>query len=146
MTSSRWWKILSSLWLEFWLPLPLLGLIFWLSGNATIDRVFSRPYTMASKLKLLTDPPTRFNLVITKLSITVKIDKVQRLSEVEIQSLAPAKTVKLKFPLTNVEQIEAKIAQELELPLQEIRTLTRYTIISSSSAQENRTPKPEQKP
>jgi hypothetical protein len=56
---------------------------------------------------------------------------VQGLSEVEIQSLAPAKTVKLKFPLTDVEQIEAKIAQELELPLQEVRQLTRYTIISS---------------
>ncbi|MCU0534271.1 MAG: hypothetical protein MUD14_10290 [Hydrococcus sp. Prado102] len=139
MSSTRLWKTLSSLWLEFWLPLPLLGIIFWVSGNSTIDYIFSRPYTTANTLKLLADPPTRVNLTLTRLSVTVRIDKVKKLTEVEIQSIAPAQTIKFKFPSTSVEQIEAKIAQELGLSFQEVRKLTRYIIISSSASQVNNT-------
>jgi hypothetical protein len=143
MFSNRLWRILSSLWLEFWLPLPLLGLLFWLSGNSTIDRVFSQPYTMASTLKLLADPPTRVNLTVANLSITARLYKSQGLTEVEIQSIAPAKTIKLKYLLTDVNRLETKISQKLGLSRQEVRKLIRYINIYSSSKEKERSPESE---
>jgi hypothetical protein len=90
--------------------------------------------------------PTRVNLAVATLSITARIDKLQELTEVEIQLIEPAKKVEFKFPLTDVDRVEAAIAQKLQLSRQEVRKLTRYIIISSSPAEGNRATEPKQKP
>jgi hypothetical protein len=132
MFSSKWWQVLSSLWLEFWLPLPLLGLIFWLGGSAMMDGILSRPFTTANTLKLLADPPNQINLSLASLSITATIDKPEGVTKVEIISIAPAKKVKFVLPITETEEIETAIAQKVGLSRQDVRKLTRYVVISSS--------------
>jgi hypothetical protein len=129
MFSSRLWRILSSLWLEFWLPLPLLGLLFWLGGNAVMDYILSRPFTTANTLKLLADPPTQFNLMVASLSITAKIDRQKNLTKVEIFSIESSKKLKLKLSVTDINDIEAAIAQEINLSRDRVRKLIRYEII-----------------
>jgi hypothetical protein len=127
--SSRLWRILSSLWLEFWLPLPLLGLLFWLGGNAVMNYVLSRPFTTANTLKLLADPPTQFNLSVDNLSITAQIDRRRELTKVEITSIELGKKVELKIPVTDVKAIEAAIAKEIKLPREQVRKSIHYEIV-----------------
>jgi hypothetical protein len=129
MFASRLWRILSSLWLEFWLPLPLLGLLFWLSGNKLVDYVLSRPFTTANTLKLLANPPTQFNLAVVSLSITAQIDRPKNLTKVNIISIESGKKIELKFPFTDVDLIEAAIAGEINLPRDRVRKSIRYEII-----------------
>lgn len=130
MFSNRLQRILSSLWLEFWLPLPLLGVLFWLGGNSSIDYILTRPFTTASTLKLLADPPTQINLSPATMSITVEIDKLRELTRVEIISIETTKKVKFELPVTEISQIETSIAQKLKLSREEVRKSTNYAIVS----------------
>lgn len=43
MLQPRWLQVLYRLGLEFWLPLPLLGLGFWTGGGLVSDQVLSHP-------------------------------------------------------------------------------------------------------
>jgi hypothetical protein len=129
MFSNRLQRILSSLWLEFWLPLPLLGVLFWLGGNAAIDYILSRPFTTANTLKLLADPPTQINLSPASLSVKVEIDKIRELTRVEITLLETTEKVKFELPITETSQIEMAIAEKLELSREEVRKLTSYALV-----------------
>jgi hypothetical protein len=133
----RWRQNLSFLWLEFWLPLPLLGILFWLGGNAATEYLLSRPYTSANKLQ--TDPPTSVNFSSDNLSIAATIDKFKGLTKVKVISFDLAvKEVEFEFPVTEFGQVETAIAQKLGLTRAEIRKLTSYEIISAAEKKHQR--------
>lgn len=52
MFRPRWLQSIRSLGLEFWLPLPLLGLFFWVGGGLLTDRMLSRSYNIKSQFQL----------------------------------------------------------------------------------------------
>ena len=66
-------------------------------------------------------------------SIKVKIDGESGISIAEVMSDDPNLLEReFKFTLTTPQDIEAAIAQELEIPLQEVRSLIYYKLLNRS--------------
>ena len=127
MSLPRWLQFLRPLWLEFWLPLPLLGIIFWLGGNAVTSQVLSRPYSTVSKLQA--DTQQEVQLSLTVLVIKAEIEKNEGLTSVEVKTADPELTrLKFEFPVTEVSQVEAMIAQKLGLSREDVNKLVRYQV------------------
>ncbi|MBD1805548.1 hypothetical protein H6F98_08820 [Microcoleus sp. FACHB-SPT15] len=125
MSLPRWLKFLRPLWLEFWLPLPLLGIIFWFGGNAVTSQVLSRPYSTVSKLQA--DTQQEVQLSLTVLVIKAEIEKNEGITSVEVKTADPELTrLKFEFPVTEVSQVEAMIAQKLGLSREDVNKLVRY--------------------
>lgn len=57
MLQPRWLQVLYRLGLEFWLPLPLLGLGFWTGGGLVSDQVLSHSNPAA---QLQAEPQPKF--------------------------------------------------------------------------------------
>jgi hypothetical protein len=127
MSLPRWLQFLRPLWLEFWLPLPLLGIIFWFGGNAVTSQVLSRPYSTVSKLQA--DTQQEVQLSLTVLVIKAEIEKNEGLTSVEVKTADPELTrLKFEFPVTEVSQVEAMIAQKLGLSREDVKKLVRYQV------------------
>ncbi|HEY9739915.1 MAG TPA: hypothetical protein V6C90_05445 [Coleofasciculaceae cyanobacterium] len=127
MSSPRWWQALRPLWLEFWLPLPLLGIIFWLGGNFVTNQVLSRPYSTVTKLQA--DTQQQVQLSVTVLVIKAQIERSEGLTKVEVKTADPElKKLEFEFPVIQVNQVEAMVAQKLRLPREDVRKLVRYQI------------------
>jgi hypothetical protein len=127
MSLPRWLQALHPLWLEFWLPLPLLGIIFWLGGNAVTSQVLSRPYSTVSKLQA--DTQQEVQLSLTVLVIKAEIEKNEGLTSVEVKTADPELTrLKFEFPVTEVSQVEEAIAQKLGLSREDAKKLVRYQV------------------
>lgn len=125
MLQSRWLKILRSLGLEFWLPLPLLGLAFWVGGGFLMDRILSRSHQPTNPLKVETLSAKQPRTVV--LSITVQIKKHQGVSRVRVKTASKAlKELEFEFPVTELNQVEAAISKELRLPIDDVRKLMRF--------------------
>ena len=131
MSLPRWLQFLRPLWLEFWLPLPLLGIIFWFGGNAVTSQVLSRPYSTVSKLQA--DTQQEVQLTVTVLVIKADIEKNEGLTSVEVKTADPELTrLKFEFPVTEVSQVEAMIAQKLGLSREDVKKLVRYQVKNGS--------------
>lgn len=123
----RWRQILHSLWLEFWLPLPLLGLLFWLGGSLVKEQVLNRPYTTVNTLQA--DTERQVNLPITVLLIKADINKNQGLTQVQVNTTdSTLKRWEFEFPITEFEQVEVNMAMKLGLSREDVRRLIRYRI------------------
>ena len=127
MSSPRWLQALRPLLLEFWLPLPLLGIIFWLGGNSVTSQVLSRSYNTVSKLQA--DTQQEVQLSVTVLVIKAEIDRSEGLTKVEVKTADPAlKKLEFEFPVTQVSQVETAIAQKLGLSREDVNKLVRYQV------------------
>ena len=127
MLSSRWLQTLRPLLLEFWLPLPLLGIIFWLGGNFVNSQVLSRSYSTVTKLKA--DTQQQVQLPVTVLVIQAQIERSEGITKVAVKTADPElKKLEFEFPVTQVSQVEALIAQKLGLSREDVRKLVRYQI------------------
>ncbi|MBD0346210.1 MAG: hypothetical protein ICV63_15580 [Coleofasciculus sp. Co-bin14] len=127
MSLPRWLQALRPLLLEFWLPLPLLGIIFWLGGNFVTSQVLSRPYSTVSKLQA--DTQQEVQLSVTVLVIKAEIERSEGVTQVEVKTADPELTrLKFEFPVTEVSQVEAAIAQKLGLSREEVKKLVRYQV------------------
>jgi hypothetical protein len=127
MSLPRWLQSLRPLWLEFWLPLPLLGIIFWFGGNVVTSQVLSRPYSTVNKLQA--DTQQEVQLTVTVLVIKAEIEKNEGLTSVEVKTADPELTrLKFEFPVTEVSQVEAMIAQKLGLSREDVKKLVRYQV------------------
>jgi hypothetical protein len=129
MSLPPWLKTGRSLWLEFWLPLPLLGILFWLGGNMVTNQVLSRPYTTVTKLQA--DTQQEVKLSVTVLLIKAEIDKNKGVTRVIVKTTDPElKTLEFEFLLAEATQVEALIAQKLGLSPTDVRKLVRYQLKS----------------
>ncbi len=127
MSLPRWCKALNVLWLEFWLPLPLLGVGFWLTGSLLTEQVLSRPYSTVNTLQA--NAQRKVQLSVTVLVITAEIDKSEGVTKVELKTAeSTLKTLEFEFPVTEFNQVETNIAQELGLSRAEVRKLVRYQV------------------
>jgi hypothetical protein len=126
MTLDKGLKLGLKLGLEFWLPLPLIGLAFWMGGGFVMDGILSRS-NQTTYVKSDTQVPQKRKTVI--LSITVDIDEHQGVSRVKVKTASRAlKELEFEFPVTEVSQVEAAVSQELGLAINDIRQLMRYHI------------------
>lgn len=129
MRRTRWLQALKSLGLEFWLPLPLLGLVFWIGGGLVTDQILTRSYYTKEQLKVSTQLPGQPVEVV--LAIKVDIDYSRGFSKVKVKTANSAlKQLEFEFPATEAIQIETAISRELELSLEQVRQLVRYQVDS----------------
>jgi hypothetical protein len=127
MPLSRWLQKASSLNLDFWLLLPLLGFTFWIGGELISNQVLSRPYGVVAQLEA--EQSTKIELSFTVQVIQVLIDQNRGLTQVEVKTNdSELKRLKFEFPITKFEQVEKKIGKELGLSKQDVQRLARYQI------------------
>ncbi len=115
--------------LEFWLPLPLLALLFWLGCDLIMAQVLSRPQSAGDKLQANTDLEVHLSANISM--IRAVIDREEGMTRVDMQTTESVlKKLELEFQLVDANQIEAAIAQELRISRQDVRRLARYEIVN----------------
>jgi hypothetical protein len=127
MFRHRWLHLLHSLGLEFWLPLPFLGVLFWFGGNLMTDRVLSRSYTTVNQLQA--DTQLEVKLSLTVVLIQAVINKTEGVTFVAVKTTdSTLKKLEYEFPVTEVGEVESAIAQELDMSIEQTRKLVRYQI------------------
>lgn len=127
MRSPHWLNVLNSLGLELWLSLPLLGLTFWLGTSLVTNQVLSLPYTTTAQLQTKEQLPVQ--IAFNVLAIEAEIKPEEGFTKVEVETTNSAiKELKFEFPVTELSQAEAAIAQELKLSPEKVRGLIRYRI------------------
>jgi hypothetical protein len=114
---------------EFWLALPLTAILFWLAGTAIAQQVLHRSYSSPNQLQA--DTQLEMKLSVTILVINADINQRDSTTDVSIKTTdSNLKKLEYEFPVTEARQVEAAIAQETSLPVQEVRKLIRYRIVS----------------
>lgn len=127
MISFRWLRALSVLGLEFWLALPLLGFAFWFATSVLTDHVLSRPYGTTTQLEA--DTQLEVHLSVTVVVIQAEVNREQGFTKVEVMTKdSVLKKLDFIFPVTDFDEIEATIAQELGLSRENVRRLVRYQV------------------
>jgi hypothetical protein len=124
MRQPQWFQFLGSLGLEFWLPLPLLGLGFWAMSGWVADRDLSRPSQNVRELEISQPARSSSDRILT---IKVTIDRDRKASLVEVkQATKIFQKQKFELSTTDLSQIEAEISQKLDLSAEQVRHLVRY--------------------
>ncbi len=126
------WRVIKN-WLqssgvEFWLPLPFVGIAFWLGSSFMTAQELSQPHTIENKLQA--DTQLEATVSVNVLLINAIINRKQGMTQVEVETTElMVKRLELELPMTDTNQIEETLAQELGLSRQEIRQLVRYEIV-----------------
>lgn len=129
MAAWRWLtRFLSQLGLEFWLPLPLVAAGLW----GGFDWVNGQVLSQTSPAKQLQPEPLQqveLALTLTILSIDAEINQSGGSTEVVVQTGGSAlRELEFEYPVATFAEVEAAIAQELNLPASTIRRLIRYRL------------------
>lgn len=127
MASSRFLKLLHSAGWEFWLPLPLITVLVWLVGNFMATQVLSRPYDSIHTLQ----PETQLDVKVsaTIQAINAKIDRKREVTTISIKTTdSTLKKLEYEFPTTQINQVEAALAQELKMSTTTVRKIVSYRI------------------
>lgn len=127
------WRIMKNLLqssgVEFWLPLPLVAIAFWLGSSFMKAQELNRPYIIQTKLQA--DTQFEAKVSVNVLLINAIINRKQEMTQVEVETTELlVKRLELELPMTDTNQIEEALAQELQLSRQEIRQLVRYEIVN----------------
>jgi hypothetical protein len=113
----------------FWLPLPLVGVLFWLGGSAVSRQVLHSSYSSPNHLQA--DTQLEMKLSVAVVVINVEINSRRNTTAVSIKTThSHLKKLEYEFSATDPKQIEREIAQEIGLPIQEVRKLVRYRIVN----------------
>lgn len=132
MKKGSGWRVIKH-WLqasgaEFWLPLPFVAITFWLGTNILIAQELRQPQLTQTRLQA--DTQLKATVSINILLINAIVNRQQGVTQVEVETTDPIlKQLKLELPTTDTDQIEAVIAQELQLSRQDVRQLVRYEIV-----------------
>lgn len=129
MARHRWLKLLNNLGLEFWLPIPLIGLFFWLSTGLLTHQVLSYTYGTTAQIHADSKHQIQFSVSVAVMSIEALIQRQEKLTEVKVYTAdSVLKQMEFEFPVTEFAQVDAAIAQALGLPITAIKQLIRYRI------------------
>ena len=119
-------QFLRSLGLEFWLPLPLLGLVFWgVTGLVTEQSLeYSNQFIESFQITAKQAQPSSKILFIK-----VTVDRDRNVSLVKVTRATPAYQMQeYKLATTESEQVETAISQKLGLSPEEVRQRLRYQL------------------
>ncbi|MBD2040477.1 hypothetical protein [Microcoleus sp. FACHB-672] len=124
-TTKQWLRASGA---EFWLPLPFVAIAFWFGTNILMAQELRQPQPTETKLQA--DTQLKATVSINILLINAIINRQQGVTQVEVKTTEPIlKRLELELPMTDTNQIEAAIAQELQLSRQDVRQLVRYEIV-----------------
>jgi hypothetical protein len=129
----QWLQVLRLLGLEFWLPLPLLGLAFWAGGSwLTAQRLNRVDATMPVEIPAEVKQATPAQSPDQTLTIKVDIDQQRGVSWVKVVSISRSlQTQKFQVASTVPDQIEAAISRELQLPTGQVKQFVRYQLMDA---------------
>jgi hypothetical protein len=123
------WQRLGRLKLEFWLPLPFIGLAFLIGTGWLTDRVLFHAYATTAQLQSNHESQIELSLKVTIVSIEAEINQRQEITEVTVRTAdSIVKELELDLPVTEYEQVEAALMQEFGLSQAAVKRLTRYRI------------------
>lgn len=124
--SRHWLQSLRSLGLKFWLSLPLLGLGFWGASHWMMRHLLSQSDTVIADFQLEEYRETPSQQV---LSIKVHLDRQQEISRVKVKTdRIISEEQRFEIATTNLRQLEATIADRLNLSPEQVRALVRYQV------------------
>jgi hypothetical protein len=119
-------QFLKFLGLEFWLPLPLLGLGFWLLSGWFASQQLNLPTANIRELQIDRDARSPTQQI---LSIKAIVDRDRGTSQIKVkQANSIYQTQAFALPTTQSEKIEAFLSQQLKLSNEEVRQLVRYQV------------------
>jgi hypothetical protein len=117
---------LGSLGLEFWLPLPLVGLGFWLIIRLVSDQNLYLTYHSDRELQITQSEQPASDRI---LSIKIVIDRNSNSSQVRVkQATSVFQKQEFKLSITQFDRLETAIAQKLNLSVEQVRQLIRYQV------------------
>jgi hypothetical protein len=124
MRRFQWLRFLGSLGIEFWLPLPLIGLFFWL----IIQFITAQNLRLSSysdrKLEVNQNQASPSGQI---LSIKVRVDRQSNSSQVQVkQTNSVIQKQEFKIPITESAPLEMAIAKKLNLSVEQVRELIYY--------------------
>ncbi|MEG4036511.1 hypothetical protein Q5691_06820 [Microcoleus sp. w1-18aA5] len=121
----RWLQVSGA---EFWLPLPFVAISFWVGSSFLMAQELQQPQIVKNKLQA--DTQLKATVSVNILLINAVINRKQGTTQVAVETAEPIlKRLELELPMTDATQIEAAIAQELQLSRQNVRQLVRYEIV-----------------
>ena len=120
---------------EFWLPLPLIAVLVWFTGDWMAARVLNGSYDSVNKLQTGTQLTTKRSVTILTMNAEIvgeasPLENRHRgLTKLVIKTTAPTlQRLEYQFPFTQASQIEVAIAKELAMPIADIRKSIGYRI------------------
>ena len=127
MSTPRLLHLLHRIGGEFWLPLPLIAVLVWFTGDWMAARVLNGSYDSVNKLQTGTQLTTKRSVTI--LTMNAEIHRHRGLTKLVIKTTAPTlQRLEYQFPFTQASQIEVAIAKELAMPIADIRKSIGYRI------------------
>ncbi len=124
MRRFRWFRFLGSLGIEFWLPLPLVGLGFWLIIQfVTVQNLRLSSYS-DRELEVSQNQPSPSGEI---LSIKVIVDRQSNSSQVKVkQTTSVIQKQEFTIPTTELKLLEKAIAKKLNLSVERVKELIYY--------------------
>lgn len=120
----QWLRFLGSLGVEFWLPLPLIGLVFWLIIQFITAQNLGLSDYSDRKLEVNQNQPSPSGQI---LSIKVRVDRQSNSSQVKVkQTTSVIQQQEFKIPITELARLEIAIAKKLNLSVEQVRELIYY--------------------
>ena len=124
MRRLQWLRFLGSLGIEFWLPLPLIGMVFWLIIQFITAQNLGLSDYSDRKLEVNQNQPSPSGQI---LSIKVKVDRQSNSSQVKVnQTSSVIQQQEFKIPITELDRLEMAIAKKLNLSVEQVRELIYY--------------------
>jgi CYTH domain-containing protein len=124
MRRFQWLRFLGSLGVEFWLPLPLIGLFFWLIIQFITAQNLRLSNYSDRQLEVNQNQPSPTGQI---LSIKVRVDRQSNSSQVQVQQTTSViQKQEFKIPITESERLEIAIAKKLNLSVEQVRELIYY--------------------
>ena len=110
--------------LEFWLPLPLLGLAFWLVSGLMTDRSLQHSQLPVESYQITTNTEQPEDRVLW---IKVIRDSDRNMSQIKVKRATQVyEQQDWAIATTDLVEIETTISQKLDLPLDRVNQLLRY--------------------
>jgi biotin operon repressor len=126
--SPQWLKFLKSLGIEFWLPLPLLGLSFWFVGGWLTEKTLSS-YNNNDVVNLQAIQPN-YGYGIASIKVDIYPNKgislVTVKKAIKNQIITKYEKYEIILKTTDILSVEAEISKELGISRQKVRKMMRY--------------------
>lgn len=126
VTFMKYWKYFR---LEFWLSLPLLGLVFWLFCSWMTQELLINLSNDDIKLEVSVKPKNQslyfqeFSSIVLQVNSGKGFSIVTVTKEIRGEETKGVKKIEFQLFTTDLQEIEAEIAKELELSPRKVRKL-----------------------
>ncbi len=125
--SPQWLKFLKSLGIEFWLPLPLLGLSFWFVGGWLTENTLSRSHNNGVVNLQATQPNYNYGIISIKVEIYPKKGfSLVTVNKAINQRITTYTKSDIILNTTDIPSVEEEISKQLGISREKVRKMMRY--------------------